>query len=80
MVNNHRQTLPPRDASENERLRKQVHQQRVTIAHLSDALVGMRRGAEALRAENRDLRIELEARRRRRREPTARPVLRQAPS
>lgn len=59
----------PSDPAENRRLRRQVDQQRVALAHLSEALLGLRRGSEALRAENRDLRRELEAARHARNKP-----------
>jgi len=49
------------DLAETRRLRRQVEQQRMALAHLSEALLGLRRGSEALRAENRELRRELEA-------------------
>jgi hypothetical protein len=54
-------------AAEVARLRKRVRQQDLTLARLSDALVAMRRGGEALRAENRELRAQIEAGRLRRR-------------
>ena len=46
-----------------ERLRQRVRQQEHTIAHLTDALLMLRRGGQALRAENRELRHELDAQR-----------------
>jgi hypothetical protein len=38
------------------RLRGQVQQQRIALGRLTDAVLALRRGTEALRAENRDLR------------------------
>ena len=52
-----------------ERLRRQVDQQRLALKHLSEALLGLRRGTRALREENRELRLELEAARRQKRRP-----------
>jgi len=51
------------------RLRRQVEQQRLALAQLSDALVGLQRGTKALREENRELRRELEVARCARRVP-----------
>ncbi|HMS72442.1 MAG TPA: hypothetical protein PKB03_05360 [Baekduia sp.] len=55
------------------RLRRQVEQQQLALTHLSEALLGLRRGTKALREENRELRRELEAARGARRVPPAAP-------
>ncbi len=47
--------------ADSKRLRRQVDQQRLALTHLSEALLGLRRGTRALREENRELRLELEA-------------------
>jgi hypothetical protein len=44
-----------------ERLRKRVGQQDHSLARLSDAVIMLRRGTMALREENRELRMALEA-------------------
>jgi hypothetical protein len=44
-----------------ERLRKRVGQQDHALARLSDAVLALRRGTMALREENRELRLALEA-------------------
>jgi hypothetical protein len=44
------------------RLRRQVQQQRIALGRLTDAVLALRRGTEALRAENRELRHVLGAR------------------
>ncbi|HEY5144631.1 MAG TPA: hypothetical protein VII98_14125 [Solirubrobacteraceae bacterium] len=52
-----------RHLTRDRRLRRQVDQQQLALTHLSEALLGLRRGIQALREENRDLRRELEAER-----------------
>lgn len=52
-------------------LRRRVDAQDRALAHLSEALSVMRRGGEALRAENRELRGQLEAARLQRRGASA---------
>ncbi|MGZ6729612.1 MAG: hypothetical protein ACXVFC_09955 [Gaiellaceae bacterium] len=58
------QSSPGAAVDELERLRKRVHQHEHALARLSDALLTLRRGGQALREENRELRLELEAARR----------------
>jgi hypothetical protein len=50
-----------RSSSEVERLRRRVRQQEMTLAHMSEALLALRRGWSALREENRELRLQLDA-------------------
>lgn len=44
-----------------ERLRRSVVQHELALARLTDAMLALRRGGQALREENRELRRELEA-------------------
>ena len=57
--------LPPTDENpleEVERLRLQVKQHEHALARLAEAMLNLRRGAQALQAENRELRRALDAR------------------
>ena len=51
-------------AGEVERLRLRVRQHEHTLSRLADAVLTLRRGTEALREENRELRLALDAERR----------------
>jgi hypothetical protein len=61
----------PPDPTDDRRLRRKIDQQQLALAHLSEALVRLRCGTEALREENRELRRELEAAHGRRNLPAA---------
>jgi hypothetical protein len=58
---------------DNRRLHRKIDQQELALTHLSEALVGLRRGIQALREENRELRRALEAARGPSRAPSAEP-------
>jgi hypothetical protein len=45
---------------DNRQLHRKINQQELALTHLSEALVGLRRGIQALREENRELRRALE--------------------
>jgi chromosome segregation ATPase len=52
------------DAAELRRLRRRVDQQEHALARLTEALFALRRGGQALREENRELRLQIEVARR----------------